>query len=128
MLNHVLMHQTVIGLEAKKQLEKADDEADVVIGLHRRRLELRGLLASRSSATSSRGKNKKLRIVAVEPSACPSLTKGRYAYDFGDTVGLTPLVKMHTLGHTFMPGADARRRPALSRHGAARSASSTTRA
>src|SRR5215510_7824965 len=101
-LNHVLMHQTVIGLETKKQLERAEAEADIIIGCAGGGSNFAGLsfpfVADRLS-----GKSKKRRIVAVEPSACPSLTKGKYVYDFGDTVGLTPLVKMHTLGHTFVP-------------------------
>src|SRR6266702_6020901 len=101
-LNHVLTHQTVIGLEAKKQLEKADDEADIVVGCAGGGSNFAGL-AFPFAADKLRGKKKKLRIVAVEPSACPSLTKGKYVYDFGDTVGLTPLVKMHTLGHGFIP-------------------------
>src|SRR2546428_3412523 len=101
-LNHVLTHQTVIGLEAKKQLEKADDEADVVIGCARGGSHL-ARLSFPFAADKLSGKKKKLRIIAVEPSACPSLTKGKDVYDFGDTVGLTPLVKMHTLGHRFIP-------------------------
>jgi tryptophan synthase beta chain len=101
-LNHVLMHQTVIGLEAKKQLEKADDEADIVIACAGGGSNFAGL-SFPFAADKLSGKKKKLRIVAVEPSACPSLTKGKYTYDFGDTVGLTPLVKMHTLGHSFVP-------------------------
>jgi len=101
-LNHVLTHQTVIGLEAKKQLEKADDEADIVIGCAGGGSNFAGL-AFPFAADKLSGKKKKVRIVAVEPSACPSLTKGKYVYDFGDTVGLTPLVKMHTLGHGFIP-------------------------
>src|SRR5512132_875762 len=101
-LNHVLMHQTVIGLEAKKQLEKADDEADIVIACAGGGSNFAGL-SFPFAADKLTGKSKKLRIIAVEPSACPSLTKGKYAYDFGDTVGLTPLVKMHTLGHGFVP-------------------------
>jgi tryptophan synthase beta chain len=101
-LNHVLMHQTVIGLETKKQLEKADDEADIVIACAGGGSNFAGL-AFPFAADKLAGKKKKLRIIAVEPSACPSLTKGRYVYDFGDTVGLTPLVKMHTLGHGFIP-------------------------
>ncbi len=101
-LNHVLMHQTVIGIEAKKQLEKADDEADVVIGCAGGGSNFAGL-SFPFAADKLAGKRKKLRIVAVEPAACPSLTKGQYVYDFGDTVGLTPLVKMHTLGHGFVP-------------------------
>ena len=101
-LNHVLMHQTVIGLEAKKQLEKADDAADIVIGCAGGGSNFAGL-SFPFAADKLTGKNKKMRIIAVEPAACPSLTKGKYVYDFGDTVGLTPLVKMHTLGHTFIP-------------------------
>src|SRR6059036_3711205 len=101
-LNHVLMHQTVIGLEAKKQLEKADDAADIVIGCAGGGSNFAGL-SFPFAADKLSGKNKKMRIIAVEPAACPSLTKGKYVYDFGDTVGLTPLVKMHTLGHTFIP-------------------------
>jgi tryptophan synthase beta chain len=101
-LNHVLMHQTVIGLEAKRQLEKAEDEADLVIGCAGGGSNFAGL-AFPFAADKLRGTKPTLRIMAVEPTACPSLTKGQYVYDFGDTVGLTPLVKMHTLGHTFMP-------------------------
>src|SRR5687768_12342928 len=101
-LNHVLMHQTIIGQETKKQLEKADDEADIVIGCAGGGSNFAGL-SFPYAADKLTGRNKKLRIIAVEPSACPSLTKGKYAYDFGDTVGLTPLVKMHTLGHGFVP-------------------------
>ena len=101
-LNHVLMHQTVIGLETKKQLEKADDEADVVVGCIGGGSNFAGF-SFPFVADKLTGRNRKRRIVAIEPTACPSLTRGMYAYDFGDTVGLTPLVKMHTLGHTFMP-------------------------
>jgi tryptophan synthase beta chain len=101
-LNHVLMHQTVIGLEAKKQLEKADDEADLVIGCAGGGSNFAGL-SFPFAADKLLGTRATLRIIAVEPTACPSLTKGKYLYDFGDTVGLTPLVKMHTLGHTFVP-------------------------
>jgi tryptophan synthase beta chain len=101
-LNHVLMHQTVIGLESRRQLEKADDEADIVVGCIGGGSNFAGL-AFPFAADKLTGRRRKLRIVAVEPAACPSLTKGRYVYDFGDTVGLTPLVKMHTLGHGFVP-------------------------
>jgi tryptophan synthase beta chain len=101
-LNHVLMHQTVIGLETRKQLEKADAEADVVVGCIGGGSNFAGF-SFPFVAERLTGKNRKRRIVAIEPSACPSLTKGEYVYDFGDTVGLTPLVKMHTLGHTFVP-------------------------
>src|SRR3989442_14248163 len=101
-LNHVLTHQTIIGLEAKKQLEKADDEADIVIGCAGGGSNFAGL-SFPFTADKLSGKKKKLRLIAVEPSACPSLTKGKYVYDFGDTVGLTPLVKMQTLGNGFIP-------------------------
>src|ERR1700736_4450968 len=80
-LNHVLMHQTVIGLETKKQLEKADDEADVLVGCVGGGSNFAGF-AFPFAGEKLTGKNKKRRIVAVEPSACPSLTKGKYAYDF----------------------------------------------
>ncbi|MBI2215860.1 MAG: TrpB-like pyridoxal phosphate-dependent enzyme [Candidatus Rokubacteria bacterium] len=100
-LNHVLMHQTVIGLETKRQLEKADDEADIVIASAGGGSNFAGL-ALPFAGDKITGK-KKTRLIAVEPTACPSLTKGTYAYDFGDTVGMTPLVKMHTLGHDFVP-------------------------
>jgi tryptophan synthase beta chain len=101
-LNHVLMHQTVIGLETRKQLAKADDEADVLVGCIGGGSNFAGF-AFPFLADKLKGRARKLRVVAVEPAACPSLTKGKYVYDFGDTVGLTPLVKMHTLGHTFIP-------------------------
>jgi tryptophan synthase beta chain len=101
-LNHVLMHQTVIGLEARKQLDKAGAQADIVVGCVGGGSNFAGL-AFPFAADRLTGRNPKVRIVAVEPAACPSLTKGRYVYDFGDTVGLTPLVKMHTLGHSFVP-------------------------
>src|SRR2546425_9213954 len=101
-LNHVLMHQTIIGQEARKQLEKADDEANIVIGCAGGGSNFAGL-SFPCAADKLTGKRTKTRIIAVEPTACPSLTKGKYTYDFGDTVGLTPLVKMHTLGHGFVP-------------------------
>ncbi len=99
-LNHVLLHQTIIGLEAKKQLELAGDYPDVVIGCVGGGSNFAGL-AFPFVADKLRGK--KLRVIAVEPEACPSLTRGIYTYDFGDTAGTTPLLKMHTLGHTFVP-------------------------
>lgn len=101
-LNHVLLHQTVIGLEAKKQMELAGEGPDVVIGCVGGGSNFAGL-AFPFLMDKLTGVNKNLRVVAVEPSACPSLTKGLYTYDFGDTVGLTPLIKMFTLGHTFVP-------------------------
>jgi tryptophan synthase beta chain len=100
-LNHVLLHQTVIGEEAMLQLADAGAEPDVVIGCAGGGSNFAGIafpylrekLAGRSRA----------RVIAVEPTSCPTMTKGRYAYDFGDTGHLTPLVKMHTLGSSFIP-------------------------
>jgi tryptophan synthase beta chain len=100
-LNHVLMHQTIIGEEALRQFELAGDTPDVIVGCTGGGSNFGGLvfpflrekLAGRIEPT----------IRAVEPAACPSLTRGTYAYDFGDTAGLTPLLKMHTLGHEFIP-------------------------
>ncbi|MDP4299803.1 TrpB-like pyridoxal phosphate-dependent enzyme [Leptothrix discophora] len=103
-LNHVLLHQTIIGEEAIAQLEMAGDDPDVVVGCTGGGSNFAGIafpflgLQLRGGASA-----KKRRIVAVEPAACPSLTRGRYAYDFGDTAHLTPLTKMHTLGSTFTP-------------------------
>ncbi|HYD64917.1 TrpB-like pyridoxal phosphate-dependent enzyme [Azospirillum sp.] len=99
-LNHVLLHQTIIGEEAMLQMEMAGDEPDVVIGCTGGGSNFAGL-AFPYLREKIKGKN--VRVVAVEPASCPTLTKGTYAYDFGDTGHLTPLVKMHTLGSTFMP-------------------------
>ncbi len=99
-LNHVLLHQTVIGEEAMAQMEMAGDEPDIVIACTGGGSNFAGL-AFPYLREKIKGRN--IRIVAVEPTSCPTLTKGRYAYDFGDTGHLTPLVKMHTLGSTFMP-------------------------
>ncbi|MCG6952050.1 MAG: TrpB-like pyridoxal phosphate-dependent enzyme [Betaproteobacteria bacterium] len=100
-LNHVLMHQTVVGQEAMAQLEMAGDYPDVLVGCTGGGSNFAGLAFPFIGAQLRGGK--KVRVVAVEPSACPSLTRGKYAYDFGDTGHLTPLVKMHTLGSTFTP-------------------------
>jgi tryptophan synthase beta chain len=100
-LNHVLLHQTVIGLEAKQQMEQAGEDPDVVIGCVGGGSNYAGL-AYPFMADRLRGK-KETRFVACEPAACPTLTKGRYAYDFGDTGQMTPLLPMYTLGHTFVP-------------------------
>jgi tryptophan synthase beta chain len=102
-LNHVLLHQTVIGQEALKQLEIAGEYPDIVIGCVGGGSNFAGLAFPFAGAKLREGKQ--TRIIAVEPEACPTLTRGIYAYDFGDTVGLTPLVKMHTLGHGFVPPA-----------------------
>jgi len=100
-LNHVLLHQTVIGQEAIKQFEMANDYPDVVIGCTGGGSNFSGI-AFPFIGQQLRG-GKKVKAIAVEPAACPSLTRGKYAYDFGDTGHLTPLVKMHTLGSTFIP-------------------------
>jgi len=105
-LNHVMLHQTVIGQEAIAQFEMANDYPDVVIACTGGGSNFAGI-AFPFLGEQLRG-GKKVRVIAVEPSACPSLTKGPYAYDFGDTAHLTPLMKMHTLGSTFTaPGFHA---------------------
>ncbi|MFH1402643.1 MAG: TrpB-like pyridoxal phosphate-dependent enzyme [Candidatus Altiarchaeota archaeon] len=102
-LNHVCMHQSVVGLETKEQLKKAGEEkADVVIGCVGGGSNFSGM-AFPFTMDKLKGKNKELDIVAVEPMACPTLTKGVYAYDFGDTARMAPIVKMYTLGHDFIP-------------------------
>ncbi|MCK6426326.1 MAG: TrpB-like pyridoxal phosphate-dependent enzyme [Burkholderiaceae bacterium] len=100
-LNHVLLHQTIIGEEAIAQLEMAGDDPDVIVGCTGGGSNFAGI-AFPFLGLQLRG-GRKRRIVAVEPAACPSLTRGKYAYDFGDTAHLTPLTKMHTLGSTFTP-------------------------
>jgi tryptophan synthase beta chain len=102
-LNHVMLHQTVIGQESLLQMEMAGDYPDVVIGCSGGGSNFAGLAFSYIGKNLTEGKN--TRIVAVEPASCPSLTKGIMAYDYGDVAGLTPLMKMHTLGHNFMPAA-----------------------
>jgi len=99
-LNHVLLHQTVIGQEVKKQLQIAGEKPDYLIACVGGGSNFGGFSLP---FIKDKLKNKNLRIVAVEPSACPSLTKGLYEYDFGDTAMLTPLLKMFTLGHNFIP-------------------------
>ncbi|MDE2577514.1 MAG: TrpB-like pyridoxal phosphate-dependent enzyme [Hyphomicrobiales bacterium] len=101
-LNHVLLHQSVIGMEAMEQLMMADAWPDIVIGCAGGGSNFAGI-AFPFIGEALRGKAKKPRIVAVEPAACPSLTRGKYAYDFGDTGHMTPLSKMHTLGSSFTP-------------------------
>jgi tryptophan synthase beta chain len=101
-LNHVLMHQTVIGLETKKQFELLGEYPDVLVGCVGGGSSFAGFAFPFVQDKLS-GKAQALRIVAVEPLACPSLTKGKYLYDFGDTAGSTPLIKMYTLGHSFIP-------------------------
>ncbi len=99
-LNHVLMHQTVIGLEAKKQMEIVGEYPDVIIAPCGGGSNLGGLsfpfLADKFAG-------KEVRVIAAEPTSCPTLTKGVYTYDFGDVAQMTPLMKMYTLGHDFVP-------------------------
>jgi tryptophan synthase beta chain len=99
-LNHVLLHQTIIGLEAKKQFELVGDYPDVIIGCCGGGSNLAGVSFP---FLQDKINGKELRVVAVEPASCPTLTKGEFRYDFGDTAGLTPLIMMYTLGHDFVP-------------------------
>lgn len=99
-LNHVLMHQTVIGLEAKKQLELAGEKADVVIGCHGGGSNFAGLAFP---FVRDKINGADIDLIAVEPRSCPTLTAGKLEYDFGDTAGMTPLIRMYTLGHEFIP-------------------------
>lgn len=101
-LNHVLLHQTIIGQEAKKQMEIAGDYPDVIIGCHGGGSNFAGL-AFPFLQDKLTGKKPNLRAMAVEPASCATLTKGKFEYDFGDTAGLTPLLAMYTLGHDFIP-------------------------
>lgn len=100
-LNHVLLHQTVIGLEAIKQLELAGDFPDIVVAPFGGGSNFAGIAFPFLRHNFQEGKN--VRCIAVEPASCPKLTRGEFRYDFGDTVGLTPLIPMYTLGHTFIP-------------------------
>jgi len=100
-LNHVLLHQTVIGQEAMAQLEMADDYPDILVGCTGGGSNFAGIAFPFIGAQLRGGK--KVLVIAVEPAACPSLTRGVYAYDFGDTGKMTPLAKMHTLGSAFVP-------------------------
>ncbi len=99
-LNHVLLHQTIIGLEAKKQFDKVGDYPDMIFAPCGGGSNFGGV-AFPFMADKAAGKE--VRVVAVEPTSCPTLTRGHYAYDFGDAIGMTPLMKMYTLGHDFMP-------------------------
>ncbi len=100
-LNHVLLHQTVVGQEAMKQMEIANDYPDIIIGCTGGGSNFAGLTFPFLGEQFRNGKQ--IEVIAVEPANCPTLTKGKYAYDFGDTAYLTPLVKMHTLGSQFVP-------------------------
>ena len=99
-LNHVLLHQTIVGQEAKAQLKLVDEEADVVIGCVGGGSNFAGLAFP---FVKDKLDGKDMDIIAVEPKSCPTLTRGEFRYDFGDTAQLTPLLKMYTLGHTFVP-------------------------
>mgnify|MGYP001619179180 CR=1 FL=1 len=100
-LNHVLMHQTVIGLEALQQMEMAEEYPDIVIGCAGGGSNFAGFAFPFLQKNLKEGK--KTRIIAVEPASCPSMTKGKYAFDYGDAAAMAPIVKMYTLGHTFVP-------------------------
>ncbi|MDO5851539.1 MAG: TrpB-like pyridoxal phosphate-dependent enzyme [Methanobacteriaceae archaeon] len=102
-LNHVILHQTIIGLETQKQLEYIDQEADTVVSCIGGGSNAGGMMFP-FMKDRLKG-NTETKFVAVEPDSCPSLTKGEYKYDYGDTEGLTPLMKMYTLGHEFVPSA-----------------------
>jgi tryptophan synthase beta chain len=99
-LNHVMIHQSIIGLEAQKQMQMTGDYPDVIIGSAGGGSNFAGL-AMPFARDKINGKN--IDIIAVEPASCPTLTRGPFAYDFGDTVQMTPLLPMHTLGHNFIP-------------------------
>ncbi|MFQ5859324.1 MAG: TrpB-like pyridoxal phosphate-dependent enzyme, partial [Anaerolineae bacterium] len=100
-LNHVLMHQTVIGEETMKQFEKVGEYPDIMIGCIGGGSSFAGFITPFVRENLVAGKS--TRFIAVEPTAAPSLTKGQYVYDFGDTAMTTPLIKMYTLGHSFIP-------------------------
>jgi len=100
-LNHVLMHQTILGLEAVNQMEKAEDFPDIVIAPFGGGSNFAGL--SFPFLRHNLESGKKVRAIAAEPTSCPKLTKGQFRYDFGDTIGMTPLLPMYTLGHNFVP-------------------------
>jgi tryptophan synthase beta chain len=101
-LNHVLLHQTVIGQEAQKQFAKIGDYPDMIFAPCGGGSNFGGV-AFPFFADKAAGKGKDVRLVAVEPSSCPTLTRGHYAYDFGDSIGMTPLMLQYTLGHDFVP-------------------------
>ncbi len=99
-LNHVMLHQTIVGLETKKQLALAGEEPDILIGCVGGGSNFAGFSFP---FVPDKLKGKDIKIIGVEPTACPTLTRGLYAYDFGDTAQLTPLIMMYTLGHSFVP-------------------------
>jgi tryptophan synthase beta chain len=99
-LNHVLLHQTIVGIEAKKQLEMAGNYPDIVVGCVGGGSNFAGIVFP---FIKDKFAGKKVRAIAVEPASCPTLTRGPYAYDFGDEAQMTPLLAMYTLGHNFVP-------------------------
>ncbi len=101
-VNHVLLHQTIVGEECRKQMEMADAYPDIIVGNIGGGSNFAGQFFPWIRDKIS-GKKPNLRIICCEPESCPSVTKGMYAYDFGDLAGMTPLLKMYTLGHTFIP-------------------------
>ncbi|MBW2065944.1 MAG: TrpB-like pyridoxal phosphate-dependent enzyme [Deltaproteobacteria bacterium] len=101
-LNHVLLHQTIIGEETRKQMEMADAYPDIIVGCIGGGSNFAGQFLPWIREKIS-GEKPDLRIICVEPESCPTITRGIYAYDFGDNAGMTPLLKMHTLGHGFIP-------------------------
>ena len=103
-LNHVLLHQTIIGQEAMKQMEMTNVYPDIIVGCIGGGSNFAGMFLP-FIKDKIEGRKPDLRIINVEPTSCPTLTKGLYAYDFGDVVGMTPLLKMYTLGHEFIPPA-----------------------
>lgn len=103
-LNHVLLHQTIVGLELKKQFELIDEYPDIICGCVGGGSNFSGACFP-FIEDKIKGKKPDLKVVSCEPLACPTLTRGEYRYDFGDTAGLTPLLKMYTLGHSFVPPA-----------------------
>ena len=116
MLNHVLLHQTIIGLEAKEQLDKiGEKKVDVVIGCAGGGSNFAGLAFP---FVGDKIHGAQIDIIPVEPASCPTLTRAPFVYDHGDIARMTPLLPMHSLGTRFIPAADPRRRTALSRHGA----------
>eukprot|EP00971_Amphidinium_carterae_P091414 1809832-Amphidinium_carterae.1 len=102
-LNHVLMHQTILGLETLEQMKLVGEYPDVIVGCTGGGSNFSGLCFPYLGQRFRKEAPKNFKVVAAEPANCPSLSKGKYAYDFGDTAGLTPLIKSHTLGHDFMP-------------------------
>jgi tryptophan synthase beta chain len=100
-VNHVLLHQTIVGQEAKLQMEKAGEYPDIIVGCVGGGSNFAGMFLPFVKEKLQGKRNP--RIICVEPEACPSLTRGLYRFDYGDTAGLAPIVKMFTLGHTFMP-------------------------